>query len=87
MSTSTPYPEHLRVRVEDYLRDIDFLPSQPGLRTQAAGTQGLVEAMRYSLLAGGKRFRPVLALATAEALGVDPDRLLPGAAALELIHT
>ena len=43
--------------------------------------------MRYSLLAGGKRFRPVLALATAEALGVDPDLLLPGAAALELIHT
>jgi geranylgeranyl diphosphate synthase type II len=85
--TSTPYPEHLRLRVEDYLRDIDFLPPEPALRAQAAGTEGLVEAMRYSLLAGGKRFRPVLALATAEALGVDPDLLLPGAAALELIHT
>jgi geranylgeranyl diphosphate synthase, type II len=43
--------------------------------------------MRYSLLAGGKRIRPVLALATAEALGLDPDRVLPTAAALELIHT
>jgi geranylgeranyl diphosphate synthase type II len=43
--------------------------------------------MRYSLLAGGKRIRPVLALATAEDLGRDPADLLPLAAALELIHT
>jgi len=43
--------------------------------------------MRYSLLAGGKRVRPVLALATARALGADPARYLPVAAALELIHT
>jgi geranylgeranyl diphosphate synthase, type II len=43
--------------------------------------------MRYSLLAGGKRIRPVLALATAEALGRDPGSVLPLGAALELIHT
>ena len=43
--------------------------------------------MRYSLLAGGKRIRPVLALATAEALGHEPEDLLPLAAAIELIHT
>ncbi len=43
--------------------------------------------MRYSLLAGGKRIRPVLALATAEAVGLEPDRVMPTAAALELIHT
>src|SRR3954449_2243893 len=43
--------------------------------------------MRYSLLAGGKRIRPVLALATAEALGGDAAGVLPLAAALELIHT
>ena len=43
--------------------------------------------MRYSLLAGGKRIRPVLALATARALGRDPREVLPLAAALELIHT
>jgi geranylgeranyl diphosphate synthase type II len=43
--------------------------------------------MRYSLLAGGKRIRPVLALATAEALGRNPDEVLPLAAALEMIHT
>ncbi len=43
--------------------------------------------MRYSLLAGGKRIRPVLCLATAEALGNAPEEVLPTAAALELIHT
>ena len=43
--------------------------------------------MRYSLLAGGKRIRPVLALATAEALGRDPAEVLPFAAAIEMIHT
>lgn len=43
--------------------------------------------MRYSLLAGGKRLRPVLALATCASLGEDPDRVLPSAAALELVHT
>jgi geranylgeranyl diphosphate synthase, type II len=43
--------------------------------------------MRYSLLAGGKRIRPVLALATAEAVGEDKDRVLPYASAIELIHT
>ena len=44
----------------------------------------VMEAMRYSLLAGGKRFRPVLALATAEALGRRPEDVLPAAAAIEL---
>ena len=43
--------------------------------------------MRYSLLAGGKRIRPVLALATAEALGRPADDVLPLAAAIEMIHT
>src|SRR6476661_9964227 len=50
-------------------------------------TVGLEEAMRYSLLAGGKRIRPVLALATARAIGLEPAAVLPLAAALELIHT
>jgi geranylgeranyl diphosphate synthase type II len=43
--------------------------------------------MRYSLLAGGKRIRPVLALATARALGLAPADVLPLAGAIELIHT
>jgi geranylgeranyl diphosphate synthase type II len=45
-------------------------------------------AMRYSLLAGGKRLRPILTLAAAEACGIkDPTNALPAACAVELIHT
>jgi geranylgeranyl diphosphate synthase, type II len=52
-----------------------------------AAPRRLHTAMRYSLEAGGKRLRPVLALATAEALGVSGDGALPAAVALECIHT
>lgn len=47
----------------------------------------LHEAMRYSLLGGGKRLRPVLALATAELFGVHDDAALPAAVAIECLHT
>ena len=45
------------------------------------------QAMRYSLFAGGKRLRPVLVMAAAEAVGGDPMRVIPAACAIELIHT
>ena len=48
------YPDHLREQVEDYLSGLHF--------SDESGTEGLDEAMRYSLMAGGKRIRPVLAL-------------------------
>jgi geranylgeranyl diphosphate synthase type II len=73
------YPEDLRGLVEAALAEIRFSP--------AVGTAGLEEAMRYSLLAGGKRVRPVLTLATARALGAPPENFLPVACAIELIHT
>jgi geranylgeranyl diphosphate synthase type II len=47
----------------------------------------LVQAMRHSLMAGGKRLRPVLAIASARACGGDIDPVLPAACALEMIHT
>lgn len=47
----------------------------------------LLEAMRYSLLAGGKRLRPILALAACEAVGGALDAALPYACAMEMIHT
>jgi len=47
----------------------------------------VVEAMHYSLMAGGKRLRPILCLAGAEAVGGDPGEALPVACALEMIHT
>lgn len=51
------------------------------------GPERLKEAMAYSLLAGGKRIRPCLCLASGEALGLTSDQLLPMAVALEMIHT
>jgi geranylgeranyl diphosphate synthase type II len=74
-----PYPEQLRRLVEHELDTLTFR-GEPD-------TAGLVESMRYSLLAGGKRIRPVLALATARAIGRDEHEFLPLATALELIHT
>ena len=47
----------------------------------------LLDAMKYSVNAGGKRFRPVLTLMTAKALNVDFSLVMPYAIALELIHT
>jgi geranylgeranyl diphosphate synthase, type II len=74
------YPDALRDEVERYLAGVRFPSAAPQ-------TAGLEEAMRYSLLAGGKRIRPVLALATAKAIGRAPADVLPLAAAIELIHT
>ena len=47
----------------------------------------ILEAMTYSLMAGGKRIRPVLCLAATEAVGGDPEDAMPAACALEMIHT
>ena len=52
-----------------------------------AGPGVLHEAMRYSLFAGGKRIRPMLVMASAEAAGATPVAVLPAACAVELIHT
>jgi geranylgeranyl diphosphate synthase type II len=73
------YPEYLREEVERYVEAMRF--------SDEPLTAGLEEAMRYSLLAGGKRIRPVLALATARAVGVEHRDVLPLAGAIELIHT
>jgi len=73
------YPVALQQQVDDYLHALSF--------SREPATVGLEEAMRYSLLAGGKRIRPVLVLATAESLERDPAEVLPLAAAIELIHT
>jgi geranylgeranyl diphosphate synthase, type II len=73
------FPDDLAALVENYLTGLRF-SGEPT-------TAGLEEAMRYSLLAGGKRVRPVLVLATARAIGVEPESMLPAAAAIELIHT
>jgi geranylgeranyl diphosphate synthase type II len=70
-------PDELRALVEEYLKTLE-LSSELG---------ALTDSMRYSLEGGGKRVRPVLCLATAEAIGCEPERALPAAAALELVHS
>lgn len=70
-------PDELRALVEAHLAELELSPALGGLE----------EAMRYALDGGGKRIRPVLCLATAEAAGGDPEDALDAAAAIELIHS
>ena len=60
---------------------VEALPSDPDTPPD------LLEAMRYSLMAGGKRLRPILGLLAAEACGADPRDAMPAACAVEMVHT
>jgi len=66
-----------RARVDDELRRL----------IGSGDPDALFESMRYSVEAGGKRLRPLLVIATLEALGRDPVPALPAACAIELVHT
>jgi geranylgeranyl diphosphate synthase type II len=68
-------PDELRELVEGYLGELALTPE----------LRPLEEPIRHGL--GGKRVRPVLALASGEAVGADPEPLLPAAAAVELVHS
>jgi geranylgeranyl diphosphate synthase, type II len=57
------------------------------LAPPATGSTRIAQAMGYSLMAGGKRLRPILCMAGAESAGGDPEAVLPAACALEMIHT
>jgi len=70
-------PDELRALVEARLDELELWPQ----------LHGQAESVRYSLLAGGKRVRPVICLATAEAAGAAAETALPAACALELVHT
>jgi geranylgeranyl diphosphate synthase, type II len=70
-------PDELRALVETGLEDLPLWPELSGLEA----------AVRYALDGGGKRIRPVLCLATAEAAGGDPEHALPAGLAVELVHT
>ncbi|MDR1101923.1 MAG: polyprenyl synthetase family protein, partial [Clostridiales bacterium] len=66
------------VRVEEYLRNV-MKSVRDDLKVR--------EAMEYSLFAGGKRIRPILAMSVCEMLGGDDMKMMPFACAIELIHT
>src|SRR6187455_3599335 len=81
-----PAPQNfLAARVPLYQQRIEGVLAH-ALDIDGGATQRLLEAMRYSTLAGGKRVRPVLVYATGEALGAPLERLDAAAAAVELIH-
>ena len=70
-------PEELRGLVEEALDRLELWPELHGQRDSA----------RYALVEmGGKRVRPVISLAVGEALGAEPEQVLPAALALEMIH-
>lgn len=74
------YLEEKRVVVEGALKGhLDTLT--PSVETRVA------QAMAYSLMAGGKRLRPILCMAACEAVGGDPETAMKAACALEMIHT
>src|SRR4030067_1940963 len=72
------YLKEKRELIDSYLKSYFSVTRKPSV---------LHEAMSYSLFAGGKRIRPILALASYEACGGDPKDIIPFASALELIHT
>ncbi len=74
-----PYLAEKRERVDRALRACFPEPEGPAA--------DVVRAMTYSLFAGGKRLRPILCIAGAEAAGADGRDVLPAACALEMIHT
>jgi len=78
-------PGFLASRVPEYQQRIEGVLAR-ALDIEGGATPRLLEAMRYSTLAGGKRVRPVLVYATGEALGAPLERLDAAAAAVELIH-
>jgi geranylgeranyl diphosphate synthase type II len=76
--------------LSEYFKD-ESVARRLGRKTLPTGLAGLLESIRYSTVPtandGGKRFRPVLAMLTAEALGQPAEVALPVAAAVECIHT
>lgn len=73
------YMEEKRIKVEDAL--------DKSLAATTPNVDKIINSMRYSLMAGGKRIRPVLCLASCEMFGGNDDIAMPTAVALEMIHT
>lgn len=80
----------MRQPLEDYIASIsDLLSHELETILPAAWTvpENLQQAMKYSLMAGGKRLRPLLVIAACESLGGSREAALPVAAAIEMVHT
>ena len=69
-------PDELKTLVESFLERLELWPE----------LHGQADSVRYAVGMGGKRVRPVIALAVGEAVGAEPPAILPAAAAMELVH-
>jgi geranylgeranyl diphosphate synthase type II len=79
-------PSTLAARLESWRRDVDEALDR-ALPAEGAWPSTIHRAVRYSLFAGGKRIRPLLVLATAEAVGGASADVMPLACAVEMVHT
>ncbi|MEK5398448.1 polyprenyl synthetase family protein [Paenibacillus nitricinens] len=82
--------ETLRQPLEEYIASLSDLVShelEVILPAQWMVPENLQQAMKYSLMAGGKRLRPLLVIIACEALGGSREAALPVAAAIEMVHT
>src|SRR6201986_3544035 len=70
-------PDELKALVDEALERLDLWPELHGQAT----------SVRYALEVGGKRVRPVIALAVGDALGAPVEQVMPAALAIELVHT
>lgn len=76
------------LKLEKYLAvKKEIIDKRLDIYVQNRGPTKLWESMKYSLMAGGKRLRPILTMATAEVLDCDPEIVIPVACAIEMIHT
>ena len=75
------------MKAEEYRRQIDEALDECFLLPKDLPQAGLAEAMRYSLLAGGKRIRPMLVLEFCRIAGGDVEAAMPVACAIEMMHT
>lgn len=78
-SKGSLYPEYLAKEVDRYLKSY--------LKKYESIPEELKNSIRYSIESSGKRFRPVLSLATAKSLGFEISHIMPTACAIEFIHT
>ena len=74
-------------QLEAYIQQVETFLSHYLQTDGCVGQEKIVEAMRYSALAGGKRLRPAITLEFCRISGGKPERALPFAVALEMIHT
>lgn len=77
--TLAEYVSHKQHKIDDTLKRL--------VPDESVAPTSIHKAMRYSLFAGGKRIRPILCVAAAEAVCDSPDGIEPAACSLELIHT